>query len=337
MQQWLGKCFRGGCHVFFCTNVESFCDLWSKNPDFSENLFSDTNQSLINLNSIDLDLDLWREISNAPFYDLDLWGGISKSLFYDLDLCGEISKSLISDLYLWGEISKSLISDLYLWGKFSKSLFYDLNLWGEISKSLFYDLDLCTLCGNFQFSDLWSWSLRGNFQISDLWSQSLRGNFQISDPWSRSLRENSKNVHVCCEYCLSHWLQAYLTHLCMYRFYVCMDWIWVTTWPWCVNCLSHWLQAFLTLSCLHLVWYHNPARVSNILSQSWHVNFASIDTTSVLHLLLYPISYISAAAPAARPRSSCATSLGLPKYFYIKILKYIPCINKYLVTWLTMC
>ena len=116
-----------------------------------------------------------------------------------------------------------------------------------------------------------------------------------------------------------------------------MDWIWVTTWPWCVNCLSHWLQAFLTLSCLHLVWYHNPAKVSNILSQSWHVNFASIDTTSVLHLLIYPISYISAAAaPAARPRSSCATSLGLPKYFYIKILKYIPCINKYLVTWLTM-
>ena len=116
-----------------------------------------------------------------------------------------------------------------------------------------------------------------------------------------------------------------------------MDWIWVTTWPWCVNCLSHWLQAFLTLSCLHLVWYHNPARVSNIFSQSWHVNFASIDTTSVFHLLLYPISYISAAAaPAARPRSSCATSLGLPKYFYIKILKYIPCINKYLVTWLTM-
>ena len=84
------------------------------------------------------------------------------------------------------------------------------------------------------------------------------------------------------------------------------------------------------------MWYHNPNRVSNILSQSWHVNFASIDTTSVLHLLIYPISYISAAAPAARPRSSCATSLGLPKYFYIKILKYIPCINKYLVTWLTM-
>ena len=71
-----------------------------------------------------------------------------------------------------------------------------------------------------------------------------------------------------------------------------MDWIWVTTWPWCVNCLSHWLQAFLTLSCLHLVWYHNPARVSNIFSQSWHVNFASIDTTSVLHLLLYPIALL---------------------------------------------
>ena len=170
MQQWLGKCFRGGCHVFFCTNVESFCDLWSKNPDFSANLFSDTNQSLINLNSIDLDLDLWREISKSLFDDPALWGGISKSLFFDLDLCGKISKSLISDLDLWGEISKSLISDLDLWGKFSKFMFYDLNLWGGISKYLFYDLDL--------------WGEISKSLISDL------------NLW----RENSKNVHVCLIY-----------------------------------------------------------------------------------------------------------------------------------------
>ena len=120
-------------------------------------------------------------------------------------------------------------------------------------------------------------------------AKAFRANYVSSNIGSTHIK--SLFIHVSIEYALDicSLIVTLITSIKIHTFFIHLQTEHVLCLVRCLSfgyCLSHWLQVFLTLSCLHLVWYYNPARVSNILSQSWHANFASIDTTSVLHLLL---------------------------------------------------